>query len=105
MPRLIAFLFPSILSVAVNCKITKKEIFRLESIIMYCGYVLANLLLVLSVLYIIGSRSITIDNNMNNVSFFIKYVSLSVFWALLLPFVYHLIKNSRIQIKVKKTDD
>lgn len=98
--NIIFYLFPAIVATGILFRLEFKESF-INLIVFSCFFAVVINILNYSVLYFgYGYKSIVLDTLGSNVVFSVKYLSLSMMWAFLLPLVtWNVSKNFSIKLK------
>ncbi|HRW25662.1 MAG TPA: hypothetical protein P5298_14740 [Spirochaetia bacterium] len=103
MLRCIAFLFPSVISLALFELLLKSKLDIRSSIMHYSGFVLVNAIAMMALLMLRGHAGVAIDGNMVSVVFFFKYLALATVWAIASAVGWFLIYTKRISVRLIKS--
>lgn len=98
----IAFLFPSVISLALFECMLKSRLDSRAALKHYAGFVLANALAMMTLLMLRGHAAAPIDANMVSVVFFFKYLSMSLAWAVVSAVAWFLVYTKRIHVRFVK---
>lgn len=102
MLRGIAFLLPSVISIAVLERFLKTRLDTRSLVVHYAGFVLANAAAMMALLMLRGHAGVAIDGNMVSVVFFLKYLALATVWAIASAVGWFLIYTKRIRVRLIK---
>ena len=89
----ILFLIPSLIGIKVDKKLNKRNTDNKKIFVRYIIYVLLNYVCSLFTLYILIGKDASFDYNLYNISFNIKYLMMSIFYACLIPSIEFLYKK------------
>lgn len=98
--QFICFFTPAFLSLLFIYKIDKSKKFEFKYIIYYFNIVLLiNLLNSLVLNLVFKNGAYLLDNNSFTNSFILKYFIISIFFSIVISYLYYVIKNKKIEIK------
>lgn len=102
MIEIILFLMPSFASMEIDNNLNKKNKKILDFILNFCIYVVINTILSFGLTYIISSnKEGLISYNIDRFDFCVKYLIISLFFSIVIPFIKYII-NSNFKISIKK---
>ena len=103
--EIMILLFPSCVSMFLHNHIYKKEHNTKEFILLFCTYASLVNLCTLAVLYLYASTQFYLNENFYRLAFAVRYLGLSLIFAVLVPVVLGFInKNFTVKLDFKKVN-